>query len=289
MHRPCMRLEDRDMDQNDYYRSNAFVEEREEDYCPTDSLLPRGIERVSVEAIASSRLITPEVIAHEGSPVTIAAFDFDGTCINGSSPKRLVSVLTKRKRINCYKLLRIALWGLAYKFNLPNKDAEGVRERVFSAFAGHSAVAVNRFLCDFYHDKVEPNYRMEADAEMVAHLEAGHVVVVVSASFEPIVASAMVEHPIQYALGSRMKIDSHGAYTDEVEGLPTEGADKLFALRKFADEMFGAGSWKLGFAYGDHYSDLTLLEAAEHPYAVTPDQKLARYARQHGWNIVEWD
>lgn len=286
MGKPTVKM--RTMGDIEYFKHIEGRMRAEQGSCPETTLLPAGVERVSPEAIGASRLLGEGIVERRQRPITIAAFDFDGTCINGSSPKRLVSVLTRRKRIDPYKLLRIGLWGLAYKLNLPNKDAEGVRERVFSAFAGHSAVAVNRFLCDFYHDRVEPNYRAAADAEMVAHLEEGHAVVVVSASFEPIVASAMIEHPIQYALGSRMRIDAKGAYTDEVEGIPTEGPDKILALRKFADEAFGEGNWRLGFAYGDHYSDLALLEAAEHPYAVTPDAKLARTAQERGWDILDW-
>lgn len=259
-------------------------------FCPKEDeggLLPKGIIRVRDEAIASERLQDVKMEKTGDGKVVIAAFDLDGTCINGSSPKRLVNVLAKRRRISPYKLLRVGLWGLAYKLNLP-KDAEGVRKRVFSAFAGLPAIKVNRFMCDFYTSKVAPHFRKDADAEMIAHLEAGHVVILVSASFEPIVAAAMLEHPIQYALASRMHIDGHGNYTDEVEGLPTEGADKIVVLENFANDYFGEGNWELGWSYADHYSDLEMLAAAKNPCPVTPDAKLRRVAKEKGWNILDW-
>lgn len=255
--------------------------------CPEDSLLPEGIERINDEAIAATRLIEEYPPLKSDDKKIIAAFDFDGTCISGSSPKKLVSILSKRKKLSPYKLLRIGLWGLAYKLNLP-KDAEGVRSRVFSAFAGLSAVNVNDFLCKFYYDKIAPIYREEADAAMIAHIEAGHIVVLVSASFEPIIAAAMTEHPIQFALASRMHIDGSGCYTDQVEGKPTEGADKLEVLRDFADEYFGEGNWELGFSYADHFSDLEMLDAAKHPCAVTPDHMLKRVAEEMNWEILDW-
>lgn len=254
--------------------------------CCRDSLLPPGIVRMTDEAIAAERLLggVPDA---ECEPVTVAAFDFDGTCINGSSPKKLVSLLFRRKLIDPYRLFRVGLWGLAYKLNLP-KDAEGVRKRVFSAFKGYSAIKVNEYLCRFYHERIAGLYRPEADAEMAAHLEQGHVVVLVSASFEPIIASAMVDHPIQFALASRMKIDAAGDYTDETDGLPTEGPDKIVVLRRFLDQMFGWGNWELGWAYGDHFSDVPMLEAAKHPCAVTPDGKLRRFAQKRGWDVLDW-
>lgn len=256
--------------------------------CPDDSLLPEGIERINDEAIAATRLIQEYPPLKSGEKKIIAAFDFDGTCINGSSPKKLVSILSRKNRLSVYKIFRILLWGAAYKLNLP-KDAEGVRSRVFSAFAGLSAVKVNRFLCKFYHEKIAPIYREEADAAMIAHIEAGHIVVLVSASFEPIIAAAMTEHPIQFALASRMRIDESGCYTNQVEGKPTEGADKLEVLRDFANEYFGEGNWELGFSYADHFSDLEMLDAATHPCAVTPDHMLRRVAQEMNWEILDWE
>lgn len=259
--------------------------------CKDGSLLPEGITRVSEEAIVSDRLIgvnfDPKHPASPSNKVTIAAFDFDGTCISGSSPKKLVGVLGRKGRISPYKLFRIGLWGLAYKLNLP-KDAEGVRQRVFSAFAGLPAEKVNKFLCTFFNDKVAHMYRQDADACMLAHLEDGHVVILISASFEPIIAAAMLEHPIQYALASRMQIDAEGTYTGKVEGLTTEGPDKIIALREFCDKYFGKDCWEIGWAYADHFSDLTLLEAATHPCAVTPDNLLEETAEERGWKILNW-
>lgn len=258
--------------------------------CDRSTLLPAGVVRVADEALAAERLV-PARFAHlhgdASEKVTIAAFDFDGTCISGSSPKKLVDALGRSGRLSLWKLFRIGCWGLAYKLNLP-KDAEGVRTRVFSAFKGDPAVQVNAFLCRFFHQRIAPLYRTDADAAMMAHLEAGHAVVLVSASFEPMIAAAMVDHPIEFALASRMKIDAAGDYTDQVDGLPTEGPEKIAVLEEFADSYFGAGRWELGWAYGDHYSDVPMLQAAAHPCAVTPDNKLRRYAADHGWDILEW-
>lgn len=250
-------------------------------------LLPEGIVRITPEAIGAKRLLSAIPQGSPENPVRIAAFDFDGTCISGSSPKKLVNMLGKQGMLSVYKLIRLGMWGLAYKFNKPRNDI-AVRTRVFSAFAGMTAAEVNEILYTFYHKKVEPMYREDADACMFAHLEAGHVVVVISATFEPIIAEAMTEHPIQLALASRMKIDANGYYTTEVDGVATEGSAKLDVLRQFADEYFGKGCWVLEWAYGDHYSDLRLLESAQHPCPVTPDGKLEAVALERGWDILNW-
>lgn len=260
--------------------------------CNPHTLLPNGIDYLEETAICATRLM-PSDGSKLGTPgpdgkVKVAAFDFDGTCLSGSSPKKLVGTLSKMYLLSIYKLFRIGLWGLAYKLNIP-ADEKAVRERVFSAFKGVPALQVNTFLCEMYQERIDKVFRPEADAAMIAHLEEGHAVVLISASFEPIVASAMLTHPIPIAMASRMKVDDSGRYTGEIEGLPTEGTDKVVVLKQFLDDYYGEGKWELDWAYSDHYSDVPLLDSAKHPCAVTPGSKLKRYAQAKGWEILDWE
>ena len=48
------------------------------------------------------------------------------------------------------------------------------------------------------------------------------------------------------------------------------------------------GNWEIAYAYGDHYSDGTLLEAAKVPCAVCPGPTLAKLAKKRGWTILNW-
>ena len=219
--------------------------------------------------------------------VRIAAFDFDGTCIAGNSPVLLVKRLIKLGKLDKSVIARIGLWAIAYKLRLPQNES-WVRGLVFRAFAGEPVEKVDRFLRDFYDEDVAPLFRKEADAELSGQRAAGRVVVVVSATFEPIVERMMESHAVDFQLSTRMKTAADGTYTCEVEGLPVEGEQKLVRLREFADARFGAGKWVLDAAYGDHHSDRTLLAAAKHPVAVTPDRPLSRTAKAQGWRVAEW-
>lgn len=279
--------------------------------------LPEGVVRVTPEVLAARRLIEGAAgeraanaddapaapgranaadvadassLAAPDAPakVQIAAFDFDGTSLSGNSPVMLVRYLVGLKMLNPSVLARIITWGILYKTRLPQSES-WVRGLVFSAFRGKTVPQVNRFLRDFYRERVAPNVRAAATRAMQEHLDAGHVVVCVSATFEPILAAAMLEHPLQYVIATRMKVDAYGCYTREVEGLPVEGDEKIAALTRFADERFGAGKWELGWAYGDHHSDRTLLAAAREGFAVTPDRPLTRTAKEHGYQVLNWE
>ena len=119
-----------------------------------------------------------------------------------------------------------------------------MRSLVFSAFEGHPVEEVDQYLADFYDRDIAPLFRPEADAAMREHAAAGHVVVVISATFEPIILRAREHHPFENQVSTRMRVAPDGTYTREVEGLPVEGEQKLVALTDFADARFGAGNWE---------------------------------------------
>jgi HAD superfamily hydrolase (TIGR01490 family) len=220
--------------------------------------------------------------------VRLAVFDFDGTSISGDSPVLLVRHLAKHRLIGKRVLGKIILWGCAYKLRLPQNET-WVRGLVFSAFCGKPQAEVDAYLRDFYDSAIDRLFRKKAECAMREHEAQGHTVLIVSATFEPLVIRATEKHPFHHQIATRMAVDEEGNYTCKVEGLPVEGAEKLNAVRRFADEAYGKGRWELSYAYGDHHSDRTLLESATVPFAVNPDKPLLRTARRAGWDILDWD
>lgn len=222
-----------------------------------------------------------------GKRVKLAVFDFDGTSIEGNSPVLLVFYLAKRNMLRKRVLIRIIAWALAYKFRLPQNES-WVRGLVFRAFRDKPKEEVDEFLYEFYDTVVDKRFRPKAEEAMIARGAEGCEVVVVSATFEPIVKRAMEKHPFMYQISTRMCVDAEDHYTCEVEGEPIEGSEKIHAVTQFANEKYGEQGWYLAYAYGDHHSDRTLLQAAKEAFAVTPDKPLRRTAHQEGWPILDW-
>ena len=88
----------------------------------------------------------------------VVVFDFDGTSISGNSPVALVKYLSARKMLRPTVLLRLAAWGIAYAWHLPQSE-EWARGLVFSAFEGKPKEKVDEFLHEFYDEQIEPLYR----------------------------------------------------------------------------------------------------------------------------------
>ncbi|MBO4365871.1 MAG: haloacid dehalogenase-like hydrolase [Eggerthellaceae bacterium] len=217
----------------------------------------------------------------------LAVYDFDGTCISGNSPVMLVKYLIRRRQLDPWAATRIGAWALAYKLRLPQNES-WVRWLVFKAFDGVSQEEVDTYLANFYEDVVAKRYRPEADESMRQMADKGCLVVVVSATWQAIVDQAAKSHPFDVGISTRMLVDGLGNYTRFVDGLPIEGEEKVRAVRRFADARFGPGNWELEYAFGDHHSDVHLLEMANHPCAVTPDNPLGRIAKRRNWEVLNW-
>ncbi len=225
--------------------------------------------------------------AANNHPVELVVFDFDGTSISGNSPVLLVRYLWRCGLLRKSVLTRIAAWGIAYKFRLPQNES-WVRGLVFSAFEGTPQAEADEFLANFYDKKIDYRFREAADKEINYHRSLGREVWAVSATFEPIVRQAMKTHGYTRQFSTRMKVDDKGCYTRSVEGTPVEGKEKLRIVTERANQIYGEGNWTLLYAYGDHHSDRDLLAAAKYPCVVTPDNPLSRTAKEQGWKILDW-
>lgn len=227
------------------------------------------------------------MLQRENDKAKIAVFDFDDTSIEGSSPSWLVNRLIFEHKISPITSLKIGFWGIAYKWHLPQNEA-WVRGQVFKAFEGKPKEQVDHYLINFYDKIIAKRFRPKADEAMRRCVMEGCEVVVVSASFEPIVLRAMESHPFQYQISTRMKVAADGTYTREVDGRPIEGEEKLAALKRWGDEKFGKDNWIIEYAFGDHHSDEPLLAAAIHPFAVTPNTDMTKIAKKRDWPILDW-
>ena len=220
--------------------------------------------------------------------VQLAVFDLDGTCLDGSSTVRLVLDLLKHGKLFLHTGVVIGFWGLAYKLKLPQNEA-WVRSKVWKAFVGKPKDKVDEFLRNYVDRVVEKIWRDAATKEIEKHHAQGREVVLVSASFEPIVCRVCELHNVDHQISTRMKVDASGAYLRQVDGMPIEGIQKVLALRAYADGRFGEGSWVVSHAYADHYSDIPMLEFAQTPHAICPDRALLKHAENNDWDVVLWD
>ena len=220
--------------------------------------------------------------------VRIAAFDYDDTIVEGQSGLLLARYLRARGLLTARALARLVWWGARYKLKLPHRQDEA-REAVFSSLVHWDPDRAAELAADFHEKVLVPRIRRDAVAEIERRRREGCFLLIVSASFSCIIRPAVAHLGMDGYVATSMERDASGAYTGKVAGTVTEGPEKAHGIRRFADERFGPGRWELAYAYGDHHSDVPMLEAAQHAFCVDADSGLARAARQRGWELLGWE
>lgn len=217
----------------------------------------------------------------------IVAFDLDGTLLDGQSGTLILRYLRKLGYVRLSTFVACAWWGVRYKLHLPFRQSE-VRERIFADLHGLDPDEVRGLMRRFHQEVMVPRYRRDGVAEVRRHVEAGEHVALISATFDDVAQAAAEYLGCEAALATVMGRDADGRFTGEVEGEVTAGPEKVRRIRAWADETFGPDGWRLVAAYGDHHTDLPMLEAAERCYAVNPGPTLRREAERRGWQVLSW-
>lgn len=217
----------------------------------------------------------------------IAVFDLDGTLLDGQSGTLVLRYLLQHRLISGKAGSKAAWWGIRYKLHLPYRQSE-VREIIFEELRTLPPDRVCAIMHDFHEEVMVPLYRADGVAELRRRREAGEFVIIVSATFDAIAQAARAYLGADAALATLMERDETGRYTGRVLGEVTAGPEKVRRVRAFADERFGVRRWRVVRAYGDHYTDLPLLEMAEQCFAVDPGPTLRREAERRAWPQLMW-
>lgn len=117
-----------------------------------------------------------------------------------------------------------------------------------------------------YADHVVANWiRQDTSARLRWHQSQGHVVVIVSASFDiylrPIAERIGVEHVMATKLALTQGDDGVLRFTGQLSGANCRGVEKVQRFREWANEQPGS---LFQYAYGDSSGDTELLGAAAH-------------------------
>jgi HAD superfamily hydrolase (TIGR01490 family) len=214
---------------------------------------------------------------------TAAFFDLDKTIIAKSSTLAFSRSFYRGGLISRRAVLRSSYAQFVYLVGGADHDQmERMREYLSSLVAGWDVTTVREIVQETLHTIVDPIVYDEAITLIEEHHLAGREVVIVSSS------GAEVVEPIGELLGAdrviatRMAV-ADGAYTGQVEFYAyAEG--KAEAMRELATTE----GWDLArsYAYSDSMTDLPMLEAVGHPYAVNPDRALRRTAAERGWPVL---
>jgi HAD superfamily hydrolase (TIGR01490 family) len=215
-----------------------------------------------------------------------AFFDLDKTVIAKASMVAFGRPLYRAGMISRWLIVR-ALWSqlLFQHHGADEEQMRKFRESTLRVTRGWDQARISAIVRDTLTEVIDPIVYDEAIDLIRDHQAAGRRVYLVSASPEEIVAPLARYLGVDEAIASRARLDEAGRYTGEVE-FYSYGPYKADAMRATAAAR--GIDLEASYAYSDSATDLPMLEAVGHPFAVNPDRELARVAVERGWEILQF-
>lgn len=212
-----------------------------------------------------------------------AFFDLDKTIIAKSSTLAFSRSFYNGGLINRRAVLRSAYAQFVYlAAGADDAQMDRLRRYLSGMSSGWDVAQVREIVADALHELINPLIYDEAATLIEDHHAAGRDVVIVSTS------GAEVVEPIGKMLGAdrvvatRLEVQ-HGHYTGAIE-FYAYADNKANAIREIARE---AGyDLTQCYAYSDSATDVPMLEAVGHPFAVNPDRALRREAIARDWPVL---
>jgi HAD superfamily hydrolase (TIGR01490 family) len=160
-----------------------------------------------------------------------------------------------------------------------------MRADLVRMITGWEEATVRSIVAEAVTDLIDPLVYDEAASLIEEHHAAGRAVVIVSSSGDEVVGPVGAMVGADHVVATRMVIED-GKYTGEV-AFYGFGKHKATAMRQLATDH----GWDLDdcFAYTDSGTDVPMLEAVGHPFAVNPDRALRRTAAARDWPVLRFD
>jgi HAD superfamily hydrolase (TIGR01490 family) len=223
----------------------------------------------------------------DGAGRPAAFFDLDKTIIAKSSTLAFGRSFYAGGLINRRLVLRTAYAQFVYLAGGADHDQMERMRAFLSAMAtGWDVEQVKEIVAETLHDLIDPLIYAEAVALIAEHKAAGRDVVIVSTSGSEVVEPIAEMLGADLAVATRMAVDEDGRYTGEIE-FYAYAENKAKAVLELAAER--GYDLSRSFAYSDSATDVPMLEAVGHPYAVNPDRALRREAVARQWPVLVFD
>lgn len=212
--------------------------------------------------------------------MSIVFFDFDETVITGKSMFIFIKKYSELYKLKC----RLSFYEIIEKvqeMNNSGKKRECVNCYYYSLFRGEEQYKV-RAVAKMLFDDGYYTFNIETIRRIRFHQSQGDTCVFISGAMVDII------YPVMDALGVKESLCSEpllegGYYTGEIK-IISVGYHKAEHARNYAKKY----NQPLAecYAYGDHISDLDLLQLVGHPCAVNPSSELMFEAQRQGWPIL---
>ncbi|MBC7750899.1 MAG: HAD-IB family hydrolase [Candidatus Saccharibacteria bacterium] len=216
----------------------------------------------------------------------LALFDLDNTLLDLDSDHEWGEFLIKQGLVD-EKAHRAQNDQFFADYHSGTLDAVAYNEFVFQFLVNKKPEAL-KSLHDLYMQTViRPAMRPMGIAAIEKHRQAGHEIVIITATNRFVTAPIAEAFGVKHLIASNPEI-INGEYTGKLDGEPCFQAGKLHHLHQWLATNRSIDEPLESWGYSDSYNDLPLLNFADHAIVVTPDTRLHAHALDHHWAVEDW-
>jgi|FLOH01.1.fsa_nt_gi HAD superfamily hydrolase (TIGR01490 family) len=212
----------------------------------------------------------------------VAFFDFDETLLKVNSAHIGFKILNKLGLLTTRFKIKIYFIGFLRHFHWISEET--MANAMIRFYKGHSLSEFQNNADTFYTDFLKPNLSKVILAKLKWHQQQGHKTALVSGSIRYYLEPVMQDLGIDFLLCTDLETDSNGLLTGNSKGPICVDQHKVVLAQHLvqAQNLVLAES----FAYGNHNSDIPLLEMVGNPTAVQPSPKLQEWALKNKCPIL---
>ncbi|AIG63549.1 phosphoserine phosphatase [Corynebacterium atypicum] len=211
-----------------------------------------------------------------------AFFDLDKTIIATSSTFAFGREFLHKGMITPVEALQMTLAKTTFMISgMSGEQMDTTRDQLTNLISGWQESDVRKITEETLHTVLVPTIYAEARELIRFHQQAGHDVIIVSASAEDLVRPIAQELGVYDVVATQLEVKD-GRYTGEILRY-NKGASKAASIAKLAQSRHYDLS--ASYAYTDSDTDSSMLSAVGNPVAVNPDRMLKKRALKEGWEI----
>ena len=211
--------------------------------------------------------------------------DVDGTILKGQSQKYFIEYLYKKKLISIFIFIKIMSWFFLYKLNLLDNPQIILEYALSKTVKDKDKAYVKEITHNFFISKLKKKIFKDALTLIQENKENGVIIILTSNTLDIILKEIASYLNINFFIGTTLEIKDN-IYTGKIKGKINYGKNKVTLLKKFLKKEKISLSSSCG--YGDHLSDIFMLNLVKYPFVINPNKKMKKEAEKRNWKILNF-
>ena len=213
-----------------------------------------------------------------------AFFDFDQTLLDCESSRLGFKYLWERRLISAGFLAKVMLANFFYKRHWMSDET--IAAIMLRFYRNKRLDEFQQGAAAFSREHLNPRLAPNILNRVLQHHQDGHILVLISGSIRYLLEPVVEDLGFHHLLCTDLEVGPSGLLTGKAKGpLCLDSTKRTLAFKLAQEANIDLAT---SYAYGNHQSDLPLLELVGNPHAVEPTEPLRRAALKNNWPVLSY-